>query len=124
LAQPHDALFTILLDLAAQEPLELPIVVEIKLFAHSSNEFLVNGFVTTRSQAIIHMNSQKNLGHAPIVFLDILNKSDSIVVHVDTITVEQPFHKHLIPAMNSLLLAVDEALALQHPALRQPVFTR
>ena len=70
------------------------------------------------------MNAQENLRHALIVLFVILDKSNSIIVHVDKTIVEQSFHKHLMPAMSSLLQAVDETSALQHLALRQPVFSR
>jgi len=62
LAQSHFALFTILLDLATQKPLELPAIAEIKILAHSCNEFLVHGFVAKRRQSIIHIFTQENLG--------------------------------------------------------------
>jgi len=92
--------------------------------AHSGNAFLVHGFVTTCGQAIIHMNTQENLGYAPVVFVDILDKRDYIVVYVDKALVEQTFDEYLIPAMSSLLQAIDEASALQYLAFRQPVSTR
>jgi len=70
------------------------------------------------------MNTQENLGHALVVFVGILDKRDYIVVYVDKALVEQPFHKYLIPAMSSLLQAIDEASALQYLAFRQPVSIR
>jgi len=124
LAESHNALFTILLDFTTQEALELPAVTEIKVLAHSSIEIIVLDFVTTRRQAIIHMNTQKNLGNIPVFILDILDKRDSIVVYVEKSIVEQSFHKHLIPAMSSLLQTIDEASALQHLVFRQSVFAR
>ena len=82
----------------------------------------VHGFVTTRRQSIIHVNTHENLGFGPIIFVYILDKCDSIsVVYIDKAVVEQPFHKHLIPAMSSLLQAIDEVSALQHLAFRQSV---
>ena len=70
------------------------------------------------------MNTQENLGYAPVVFVDILDKRDYIVVYVDKALVEQTFDEYLIPAMSSLLQAIDEASALQYLAFRQPVSTR
>ena len=66
------------------------------------------------------MNTQKNLGNIPVFILDILDKRDSIVVYVDKAIVEQSFHKHLIPVLQT----IDEASALQHLAFRQSVFAR
>ena len=54
------------------------------------------------------MNTQKNLGNIPVFILAILDKCDSIVVYVVKAIVEQSFHKHLIPAMSSLLQTIDE----------------
>jgi hypothetical protein len=58
LTQPHDALFAILLDFSAQEPLELPAVAENEILAQSGNELLVHGFIAARRQAIVHINAQ------------------------------------------------------------------
>jgi len=93
LTQPHNALFTILLDLTTQEQLELPAVADIKILAGINdgiNEILVHGFVTTRLKSIVHTNAQENPPQVFVVFLDILDKGDFILVDVGKSVVEQP----------------------------------
>jgi len=58
------------------------------------------------------------------IFIYILDKCNSIIVYVDKAVVKQPSHEHLIPAMSSLLQAIDDVSALQHLAFRQSVFAR
>jgi len=67
------------------------------------------------------MKSPGNLGYAPVICLDILDKRDSIVVYVDKVVVEQTIHKYLIPTMRILFQGIDEVSALQRLGFRYPV---
>jgi len=93
LTQPHNALFTILLDLATQGQLELRAVAEIAILAGINdgiNEILVYGFVITRLKFIVQTNAQENPRQVFVVFPDILDKGDFILVDVAKSVVEQP----------------------------------